>query len=595
MVGGPESGKRWGHQAGRSGWANIVGIGWPLRAGEPLARIEVADLQLHRPAESAGVILGHGHHGPLPNDVPAEAEPGAPFQLEAKAARLRERALEGTGKARWLEREEPGPYPPGMGAQAPQDGLVADGQPRRQVDDEQIHGPAREERPGQAEALVRIRRADDDEPAQIDATTGRLERIERPGEVQPGDDRAMDLGLRHAAERERRLARRGIAMESGAGAPGQAARGKDPVERREAGRDGLQLRPSLHGRRGAGRQRLQGERAVDPGPVSEPDRSAAPSGLQAGERRVERGSRTGRGRPHGPSNDRTNVRSVKVRRGHPALPLPTSPASRIRHGRHLDFATSMDLLMRATTVGTGSSRSRTILVVDDDAKIVRLVRAYLEREGFRVLTAGDGLQALERFRERRPDLIVLDLMLPELDGLEVCRAVRAESNVPILMLSARSSLADRIHGLDEGADDYLPKPFSPAELVVRAKAILRRTVAAAGGRAGDPEAGPGSLRHADLLIDLERHEVRRGEQLVPLTGVELRLLAALVAAGGRVLSRDQLLDALYGQDEAEILDRTIDVHVGRLRDKLGDSADEPRYVATVRGVGYRAAPEAPAG
>jgi DNA-binding response OmpR family regulator len=255
----------------------------------------------------------------------------------------------------------------------------------------------------------------------------------------------------------------------------------------------------------------------------------------------------------------------------------------------------MDLLMRATTVGTGSSRSRTILVVDDDAKIVRLVRAYLEREGFRVLTAGDGLQALERFRERRPDLIVLDLMLPELDGLEVCRAVRAESNVPILMLSARSSLADRIHGLDEGADDYLPKPFSPAELVVRAKAILRRTVAADGGRAADPRTGPGILRHADLLIDLERHEVRRGERLVPLTGVELRLLAALVAAGGRVLSRDQLLDALYGQDEAEILDRTIDVHVGRLRDKLGDSAEEPRYVATVRGVGYRAAPEAAAG
>jgi DNA-binding response OmpR family regulator len=266
----------------------------------------------------------------------------------------------------------------------------------------------------------------------------------------------------------------------------------------------------------------------------------------------------------------------------------------------------MNGLMRTTADPTSR---RIILVVDDDAKIVRLVRAYLEREGFRVGEAFDGRQALARLEELEPDLVVLDLMLPELDGVDVCRAVRARSRVPILMLSARGSLPDRIRGLTEGADDYLPKPFSPAELVVRVKAILRRSIRSADEEApteGPAEASPAShstaatipappdratrLHHGDLTIDLERYEVRQGERLVPLTTVELRLLASLVAAEGRVLTRDQLLDAVYGQDEAGIMDRTIDVHIGRLRDKLGDAADEPRYVATVRGVGYRAAP-----
>ncbi len=227
--------------------------------------------------------------------------------------------------------------------------------------------------------------------------------------------------------------------------------------------------------------------------------------------------------------------------------------------------------------------SRPILVVDDDAKIVQLVRTYLEREGFRVATAHDGRGALAAFRESRPALIVLDLMLPEIDGLEVCRTVRGESDVPILMLSARSTVADRIHGITEGADDYLPKPFSPAELVARVKAILRR------GSAPAFPSGPGTaeLRHGDLTIDLERYEARQGDRLVPLTTTEFRLLATLVQAGGRVLTREQLLDALYGQDDEGVLDRTVDVHVGRLREKLSDSAEEPRYVATVRGVGYR--------
>jgi len=223
-----------------------------------------------------------------------------------------------------------------------------------------------------------------------------------------------------------------------------------------------------------------------------------------------------------------------------------------------------------------------VLVVEDDPKILHLVRTYLERDGFRVQTARDGREALDQFRARRPALIVLDLMLPEIDGMAVCRAVRAESDVPILMLSARGSVADRIYGINEGADDYLPKPFSPAELVTRARAILRRS-----SRDGYAT-GAGELRHRDLVIDLDRYEVHRGQQEIRLTAVEFRLLAALVRAGGRVLTRDQLLDAVYGAEAGEILDRTIDVHVGRLREKLGDDADQPRYIATLRGVGYRA-------
>ena len=225
-----------------------------------------------------------------------------------------------------------------------------------------------------------------------------------------------------------------------------------------------------------------------------------------------------------------------------------------------------------------------ILVVDDDAKIVNLVRAYLEREGFRVVTAADGTKALQAIREHGPQLIVLDLMLPELDGLAVLRCVREESDLPVLMLSARGSAADRVYGIHEGADDYLPKPFSPAELVVRVKAILRRARPPALGR-GRVESR--RLTHLDLAVDLDRYEVLRGKERIPLTPAEFRLLVALVRADGRVLSREMLLDALYGSSEGEALDRTIDAHIARLRVKLGDDSERPRYVATVRGVGYR--------
>ena len=241
---------------------------------------------------------------------------------------------------------------------------------------------------------------------------------------------------------------------------------------------------------------------------------------------------------------------------------------------------------------------RPILVVDDDAKIVRLVRTYLEREGFAVVTAGDGPAALDAIERHRPALVVLDLMLPELDGRAVIRAVRRDDEAaatPILILSARGSTIDRIAGLEDGADDYLPKPFSPAELVLRVRSILRRTgsglaIGPDGLPPGLDEPARPPLQHADLVIDRDRFEVSRAGTPIPLTRVEFRLLVTLIEADGRVLTRDQLLDAIYGREQADVLDRTIDVHIGRLRDKLGDDADQPRYVATVRGVGYRSAP-----
>jgi DNA-binding response OmpR family regulator len=222
---------------------------------------------------------------------------------------------------------------------------------------------------------------------------------------------------------------------------------------------------------------------------------------------------------------------------------------------------------------TMTATAQTVLVVDDDPKIRQLVRTYLEREGYAVVTAADGQEALAAIDRERPALVVLDLMLPEVAGRAVIRAVRADADdpdVPILILSARGSVADRIAGLEDGADDYLPKPFSAPEPVAA------------------PARAP--LVHGDLVMDRDRHEARIAGTLLSLTRVEFRLLAVLLEADGRVLSRDQLLDAVHGADQVEILDRTIDVHIRRLRDKLGDDPERPRYVATVRGVGYRAAP-----
>lgn len=225
-----------------------------------------------------------------------------------------------------------------------------------------------------------------------------------------------------------------------------------------------------------------------------------------------------------------------------------------------------------------------ILVVDDDPKIVTLVRTYLERERFPVVTATDGRTALRLIEERSPRLVVLDLMIPEIDGLAVIRRARQAGDVPILVLSARGAVGDRILGLSEGADDYLPKPFSPAELVVRVRTILRRTERTSGS--GGP-ARPMAM--GSLELDQERHVVTVDGEPVPLSALELRLLAALLEADGRVLTRDQLLDAIHGVGEGDVTDRAIDQYVKRLREKLGDDPAEPRFVATVRGVGYRAA------
>jgi two-component system, OmpR family, alkaline phosphatase synthesis response regulator PhoP len=227
-----------------------------------------------------------------------------------------------------------------------------------------------------------------------------------------------------------------------------------------------------------------------------------------------------------------------------------------------------------------------ILVVDDDPKIVALVRMYLERERFAVVTAGDGREALRAIEQHAPRLVVLDLMIPEIDGFAVIRRARELGDVPILILSARGAVGDRIQGLSEGADDYLPKPFSPAELVLRVKTILRRSEKAPPIAA----TGPGEvLALGDLVLDPGRHRVTVGGEDVAASSVELRLLAALLDADGRVLSRVQLLDAVYGEAEGDVTDRAIDQYVKRLREKLGDGPAAPRYVETVRGTGYRAA------
>ena len=222
-----------------------------------------------------------------------------------------------------------------------------------------------------------------------------------------------------------------------------------------------------------------------------------------------------------------------------------------------------------------------VLVVDDEANITDLVATALRYEGFSVEVACNGTEALRSAEKFRPDLVVLDVMLPELDGVAVMQRVREHSRVPVVMLSARGSTADRVYGISEGADDYLSKPFSPAELVVRIKAVLRRTAPSIDRQHGVQTLG-------DLEIDLDRMEVSRDGRVLALTHAEFRLLSALAMAGGRVLSREALLDALYGSALGDAMDRTVDVHVSRLREKLDDRAATPRYIATVRGAGYRA-------
>jgi DNA-binding response OmpR family regulator len=224
--------------------------------------------------------------------------------------------------------------------------------------------------------------------------------------------------------------------------------------------------------------------------------------------------------------------------------------------------------------------SSTILLVDDEDAVQKLLAYPLERDGFRVIQARDGEEALERFERERVDLVVLDLMLPKLDGLEVCKRLRAGSAVPIIMLTARDDELDKVLGLELGADDYITKPFSIREFRSRVRALLRR---AATARPDDPQE---QIEADSLRIDLARREVFVRDQPVQLTYVEFELLRTLAAHAGRVYTREQLLQALWGGSDYRE-PRTIDVHVRHLREKLEQDPHEPEFILTVRGVGYR--------
>jgi two-component system, OmpR family, response regulator len=224
--------------------------------------------------------------------------------------------------------------------------------------------------------------------------------------------------------------------------------------------------------------------------------------------------------------------------------------------------------------------SSTILLVDDEDSVQKLLAYPLEREGFRVLQARDGEEALERFAAEQVDLVVLDLMLPKLDGLEVCKRLRAESEVPIIMLTARDDELDKVVGLELGADDYITKPFSIREFRSRVRALLRRASVARPAQEGEAITADG------LRIDLARRSVEVRGKPVQLTYVEFELLRTLAANPGRVYSRKMLLEALWGASDYRE-PRTIDVHVRHLREKLEPDPAEPEYLLTVRGVGYR--------
>lgn len=219
-----------------------------------------------------------------------------------------------------------------------------------------------------------------------------------------------------------------------------------------------------------------------------------------------------------------------------------------------------------------------VLVVDDDPGIVKLVRAYLEQAGFEVAVAYDGKKSMQIARNLKPDLVILDLMLPEMDGWDVCRALRKESDVPIIMLTARVEESDKLIGLELGADDYVTKPFSPRELVARVRSVLRR----AGGMPAKPE----RLSHAEITVDLSRHLVEVRGQAIDLTPTEFDLLATLMEDPGRAFSRSQLLEAVQGY-AYDGYERTIDVHIKNLRQKIEEDAGNPQRVKTVYGIGYK--------
>ncbi len=224
----------------------------------------------------------------------------------------------------------------------------------------------------------------------------------------------------------------------------------------------------------------------------------------------------------------------------------------------------------------------TILIVEDEADIADLVKYHLERAGLPARTVADGKHALELIVRDHPDLIILDLMLPGMDGLELCRRLRSQAAtqaIPIVMLTARAEEVDRIIGLELGADDYVPKPFSPRELVARVKAVLRRTAPPVG-----PSEAPVSV--GDLRLNPGRHEVTKGDRLLDLSAMEFRLLEFFLRHRGRVFTRTQLLDQVWGQDRF-VEPRTVDVHIRRLREKVEEDPHDPTLILTVRGTGYK--------
>ncbi len=221
---------------------------------------------------------------------------------------------------------------------------------------------------------------------------------------------------------------------------------------------------------------------------------------------------------------------------------------------------------------------KTILVVDDEPKIVQLARDYLEHAGFGVLTASDGPTALHAARSSKPDLIVLDLGLPQLDGLDVTRSLRKDSDVPIIMLTARTEESDKLIGLELGADDYITKPFSPKELVARVRTVLRR--------ADHTQRDEEIIRVANLTLDVPRLRLTVDDQPIELTPTEFQLLAALARQPGRIFTRGQLLDAVHGI-AFESYERAIDAHIKNIRRKIEPNPREPRYILTVYGMGYK--------
>ena len=227
-----------------------------------------------------------------------------------------------------------------------------------------------------------------------------------------------------------------------------------------------------------------------------------------------------------------------------------------------------------------ASRRRKILVVEDDPKTSEIIRLYLEGDGHQVLSAYDGAEGLDLALREAPDLVVLDLLLPSMDGKSVCRAIRNESDVPIIMLTALSTEGDKLDGLDIGADDYVTKPFSPRELVARVRVVLRRA-------AEDwPDVGPRELDYGHLRIDFPRHKVWVDGKDVHLTPTEFRILAVMARESGRVFSRTQLVDRALGYDY-DGTERTVDVHVLNLRRKIEADSNNPKYIKTVYGMGYK--------